>query len=74
MVRLDADSIVWRESQILINGKLGIIILSKRQLRQGDPPLLSVFAVDTFTKMLNLADSKGLLMGIGPENHKPSIC
>ena len=57
------------KSQILVNGKPGRIILSKRGLRLGDPlsPLLFVLAADSFTKMLNLVDSKGLLMGLGPE-------
>ena len=55
------------KSQILINGKTGRIIMSKRSLRQGDPlsPLLFVLATDSLIKMLNLATSKGLLVGIG---------
>ena len=59
----------------LINDKPGKIILSKRGLRQRDPlsPLLFVLVADTFTRMLNLVASKGLLIGIGRESFSQKV-
>ena len=48
-------------------GRQAESLCPKEVLRQGDPlsPLLFVLATDSLIKMLNLATSKGLLVGIG---------
>ena len=55
-------------TKVLMNGVPGRQICHGRGLRQGDPlsPLLFVLVTERFNSMVNLAEERGLLEGLGP--------